>query len=429
MSGVSGRGVGVDVAMTRVRQLGGTLEIRSEVGKGTTFLIRVPLTLAIVRALLADAGGERYAVPLAYVAETVEFDPRAVTALRSREALVVREQVIPTVHLRDLVGSRGRAAPARRPTVILEVGERRTALVVDALLGQQDIVVAAVRRPARHAAVRGRGDDPRRRRAGAGPRRRRTAVGRELMEDVRGLKELQLDALREVANIGAGHAATALSQMTNRTIMIAVPEVNVRPLEEVTDLVGRPDEVVAAVLMHMMGDLTGRTLVLFPEGSARTLCDILFRRSAGTTGEFGAMEQSGLKEAGNILASAYMNALSDFMGMMLVPSVPSLVDRPERGGAHHHLPQLRPRPRLRLLRRDVVPGGGRHRAAARPLPAPARHAVAAGHLRRHPPALIRCPVPCCRSAISPSCAPLPAGSIPPTPAPTTTSASSTIRRG
>jgi two-component system chemotaxis sensor kinase CheA len=142
VSGVSGRGVGVDVAMTRVRQLGGTIEIRSELGTGTTFLIRVPLTLAIVRALLADAGGERYAVPLAYVAETVEFDPRAVTALRSREALVVREQVIPTVHLRDLVGSRGRAAPTRRPTVILEVGERRTALVVDALLGQQDIVVA-----------------------------------------------------------------------------------------------------------------------------------------------------------------------------------------------------------------------------------------------------------------------------------------------
>jgi chemotaxis protein CheC len=145
------------------------------------------------------------------------------------------------------------------------------------------------------------------------------------MEDVRGLKELQLDALREVANIGAGHAATALSQMTNHRIMIAVPEVNVRRLEEVTDLVGRADEVVAAVLMHMMGDLTGRTLVLCPERSARMLCDILFRRTPGATTEFGGMEQSGLKEAGNILASAYMNALSDFMGMMLVPSVPSLV--------------------------------------------------------------------------------------------------------
>ena len=147
VSGVSGRGVGVDVAMTRVRQLGGTLEIRSEVGKGTTFLIRVPLTLAIVRALLAEAGGERYAVPLAYVAETVEFDPRAVTALRSREALVVRDQAIPTVHLGDLVASRSGPAMTRRPTVILEVGERRTALVVDALLGQQDIVIAAFDAP------------------------------------------------------------------------------------------------------------------------------------------------------------------------------------------------------------------------------------------------------------------------------------------
>jgi len=145
------------------------------------------------------------------------------------------------------------------------------------------------------------------------------------MEDVRDLKELQLDALREVANIGAGHAATALSQLTSRTIMIAVPEVNIRPLEEVPELLGQPDEVIAAVLMHMMGDLTGRTLVLFPEPSARALCDILFRRTPGTTAGFTPMEQSGLKEAGNILASAYMNALSDFMGMMLVPSVPSLV--------------------------------------------------------------------------------------------------------
>ena len=145
------------------------------------------------------------------------------------------------------------------------------------------------------------------------------------MEDVRELKELQLDALREVANIGAGHAATALSQMTNRTIMIAVPEVNVRALEDVTDLVGSGDEVMAAVLMHMMGDLTGRTLVLFQAESARALCDILMRREPGSTQEFGVMEQSGLKEAGNILASAYLNALSDFMGMMLVPSVPSLV--------------------------------------------------------------------------------------------------------
>ena len=145
------------------------------------------------------------------------------------------------------------------------------------------------------------------------------------MEDVRDLKESQLDAIREVANIGAGHAATALSQMTNRKIMINVPRVNVRPMEEACDIVGTPDEVIAAVLMHMMGDLTGRALLMFPENSARTLCDFLLRRELGTTQAFGEMERSSLKEAGNILASAYLNALSDFMGMMLVPSVPSLM--------------------------------------------------------------------------------------------------------
>ncbi len=141
VSGVSGRGVGVDVAMTRVRALGGTLEVRSELGRGTTFTVRVPLTLAIVRALLARAGDERYAVPLAYVAETVEFDPRAVTSVRDREALLVRDRVVPTVHLRNLVRGDGAAPAARAPTVILELGDRRTALVVDALAGQQDIVV------------------------------------------------------------------------------------------------------------------------------------------------------------------------------------------------------------------------------------------------------------------------------------------------
>ena len=144
------------------------------------------------------------------------------------------------------------------------------------------------------------------------------------MDDVRELHALQRDALREVANIGAGHAATALSQLTNRTIMISVPEVNISRLEEVPEILGKADDVVAAVLMHMMGDLTGRTLVIFPDASARVLCDILLRRPLGTTAVFGEMEQSGLKEVGNILTSAYMNALSDFMGMMLVPSVPSL---------------------------------------------------------------------------------------------------------
>lgn len=145
------------------------------------------------------------------------------------------------------------------------------------------------------------------------------------MDDVRELKHLQIDALREVANIGGGHAATALSQMTNRRIMISVPQINIARLEEVPDLLGSPNEVVAAVLMHMLGDLTGRTLLLFPERVALRLCDMLLRRPLTATTALGTLEQSALKEAGNILSGAYMNALSEFMQMLLLPSVPSLV--------------------------------------------------------------------------------------------------------
>lgn len=143
------------------------------------------------------------------------------------------------------------------------------------------------------------------------------------MDDIRSLKALQLDALREVANIGAGHAATALSQMIGGTIMISVPTINVSRLEEVPPQISAPEEPVAAVLMHMLGDLTGRTLLVFPKPTAARLAALMLRRP-GSSEEMGDMEQSAIKEAGNILSSAYMNALSDFMGMMLLPSPPSL---------------------------------------------------------------------------------------------------------
>lgn len=145
------------------------------------------------------------------------------------------------------------------------------------------------------------------------------------MIDIRELQAVQLDALREVANMGAGHAATALSQLTKSRIMISVPQLQVARLEEVPELLAGSEEVVAAVLMHMLGDLTGRTLLIFPRASAMRLSEILLHRPSGHSHVFGELEQSALKEAGNILSAAYMNALSDFMGLMLLPSVPSLV--------------------------------------------------------------------------------------------------------
>jgi chemotaxis protein CheC len=142
------------------------------------------------------------------------------------------------------------------------------------------------------------------------------------MADVRKLKALQLDALREVANIGAGHAATALSQMTGHTIMISVPQLTVAPLEEVPNQIADREEPVVAVLMKMLGDLTGFTLLVFPKPTALKVAGLMLKRP--DTSELGELEQSALKEAGNILSAAYLNALSEFLGMILLPSPPSL---------------------------------------------------------------------------------------------------------
>jgi two-component system chemotaxis sensor kinase CheA len=141
VTNVSGRGVGIDVAMTRIRGLGGTIEIVTEIGRGTTFVLRLPVTLAIVRALIADVGGERYALPLTYVSETVEFGTAPITTVDGREAMVLRDRVVPLVHLRSLLGAGNGAGSARRPVVVLQMGERRTGVVVDGMLGQQEIVV------------------------------------------------------------------------------------------------------------------------------------------------------------------------------------------------------------------------------------------------------------------------------------------------
>ena len=142
------------------------------------------------------------------------------------------------------------------------------------------------------------------------------------MDDIRNLKALQLDALREVANIGAGHAATALSQMTGHTIMINVPYINIVPLEDIPNQIGSQEEPVAAVLMKILGDLTGLALLLLPQATAFRVAGLMMKKP--DIAVLGEIERSALREAGNILSAAYLNALSEFMGMILLPSPPSL---------------------------------------------------------------------------------------------------------
>ncbi len=140
-------------------------------------------------------------------------------------------------------------------------------------------------------------------------------------DDLRQLSVRQLDALREVANMGAGHAATALSQMTGQQIMISVPQLTIASIDDIPNQIAEPEEPVAAVLMRMEGDLTGLTLLVFPHPIALRVAGLMMRKPVTA---LGPIEESAIREAGNILSAAYLNALADFMKMTLLPSPPSL---------------------------------------------------------------------------------------------------------
>jgi two-component system chemotaxis sensor kinase CheA len=140
VSEVSGRGVGFDAVVARVRGLGGSVEMTTCPGAGTTFTIRLPVTLAIIPALLAMVGDETYALPLTHVTETIQPRRGTVARVRGRPVFVLRGEVFPLLSLRQVVGLSQRD-PEGCQIVLVQASERRAALLVDHLLGQRDIVV------------------------------------------------------------------------------------------------------------------------------------------------------------------------------------------------------------------------------------------------------------------------------------------------
>lgn len=143
-------------------------------------------------------------------------------------------------------------------------------------------------------------------------------------EEVLLLSPMQLDALREIGNIGAGNAATALSQIISRKIDMSVPRLNILPLSEVPEVVGGPDVMVAGVYLRVFGPAPGSILFLLPKDSAFALVDMSMGRQRGTTHLLCPMDESALMEIGNILAGSFLNALSYFTKMTLLPSLPAL---------------------------------------------------------------------------------------------------------
>ena len=144
------------------------------------------------------------------------------------------------------------------------------------------------------------------------------------MNDEYDLSPIQLDALREIGNVGAGNSATALSQIINKRIDMNVPKVALVPIEAVPDLVGGPDAIVVGVFLRIYGRAPGNVLFLMPQKSAFYLVDTLMGREHGTTKTLDFMDESALMEIGNILSGAYLNAFFSFTHTSMLPSIPAL---------------------------------------------------------------------------------------------------------
>lgn len=144
------------------------------------------------------------------------------------------------------------------------------------------------------------------------------------MEVFKHFKEFKMDVLREVGNIGAGNAATALSRLLNKPVDMAVPKVQLLPFEEISEKVGGAEQVVVAIFLRVEGEAPGNLFFILSPEAAKSLLNRLVGFPSETDGMFNEMEQSALCEIGNILAGSYLSSLADFTKLSMYPTVPAL---------------------------------------------------------------------------------------------------------
>ena len=137
------------------------------------------------------------------------------------------------------------------------------------------------------------------------------------------MSAFQIDALRELGSIGAGHAATALSQLLDHPVEITVPEVKLVPVSDVPMLFGGPETLVGAVYSRLLGDISGGMLFIAPRTAMLGLVDLLRSREPGTTKSMNAEEEALATHTGSILISAYLSAIARMADLSLLPSPPA----------------------------------------------------------------------------------------------------------
>jgi len=142
---VSGRGVGLDVVKSKIESLSGEVEVRSKLGEGSTWIIRLPLTLAIIQALMVVVGGEKYAISLGTIQTIEDIAPSEIKLVQNKEVIHLRGTVIPLVRLSEVLDvESSKSSDENMVVVIVKKGDKQAGLVIDELLGQQEIVIKSL---------------------------------------------------------------------------------------------------------------------------------------------------------------------------------------------------------------------------------------------------------------------------------------------
>lgn len=141
ISDVSGRGVGLDVVKSKIESIGGSIEVETKEGKGTKFIIRIPLTLAIIQALLVKVKEEMFAIPLSSISEIININKEQIRNIQGQEIILYRGRTIPVIRLNKIIHTEIDEERNELVSIIVKKGDKQAGLVVDSLFGQQEIVI------------------------------------------------------------------------------------------------------------------------------------------------------------------------------------------------------------------------------------------------------------------------------------------------
>lgn len=388
ISDISGRGVGMDAVKAAVEELSGSLRVRFTPRVGTTITITLPLTMAIISAVLVEVAGATYAIPLSSVREILKVHLEDVRTIGGKRVIRVREEVFAMVHLGNALKDedpKQEPIVAGTPVVVVDYEGRRIGLEVERIVGTREVVIKSLSRHYREidgligASILGNGkialivdvetmvsqhyhrDGTNGGSEGKGSVDFETLAGGQVStepdfeavslppavvqasdsarpatpppravrppqveEIIRKVINSQGTALEVVNNTSAIQASMSLSQFTGREVRVSFPESRLVHLGDVAETMGGEEASVGGIYVEVQGDLQGGILLVLPFENLLEMNDLVRGRPPGTTTELAGVDLSAMCEMGNILAASFINTMADSTNLSVTPGVPEI---------------------------------------------------------------------------------------------------------